>query len=95
MATLFTPLPLGSLELPNRVVMAPLTRVRSGREGAPNDLDVEHYAQRATVGLIVTEGTYPSAADSRTDAYGGSRRTGHASWSRSCARWPRRSAPTG
>ncbi|MFD9660882.1 alkene reductase [Rhodococcus sp. NPDC059968] len=59
---LFSPLTLGELELPNRVVMAPLTRVRSGRDGVPGPLVVEHYRQRATLGLIVSEGTYPSHA---------------------------------
>ncbi|TFB92810.1 MULTISPECIES: alkene reductase [Cryobacterium] len=57
---LFSPVTLGDLELPNRLVMAPLTRVRSGVEGVPGPLVVEHYRQRATLGLIVTEGTYPS-----------------------------------
>ncbi|WP_261766170.1 alkene reductase [Kocuria flava] len=56
---LTTPLAVGSLELPNRLVMAPLTRLRAGRDGVPTDLIVEHYAQRASMGLIVTEGTYP------------------------------------
>ncbi|WP_253259516.1 alkene reductase, partial [Subtercola boreus] len=41
--------------------MAPLTRTRSGASGVPNDLNVEHYSQRASAGLIITEGTYPSA----------------------------------
>ncbi|WP_127479029.1 alkene reductase [Nocardioides pantholopis] len=56
---LFTPVTLGDLELANRVAMAPLTRMRAGASGVPNDLLVEHYAQRASLGLIVTEGTYP------------------------------------
>ncbi len=56
---LFSPVTLGDLELANRVVMAPLTRMRSGASGVPNDLVVEHYEQRAGVGLIITEGTYP------------------------------------
>src|SRR5947209_18521740 len=56
---LFSPVTLGQLRLANRVVMAPLTRMRSGASGVPGDLVVEHYAQRAGVGLIVTEGTYP------------------------------------
>ncbi|PVE15496.1 alkene reductase [Arthrobacter sp. Bz4] len=60
--TLFTPLTIGAMELPNRIVMAPLTRVRSSREGVPGPLVVEHYRQRASLGLIVTEGTYPSDA---------------------------------
>lgn len=59
---LFSPLALGELELPNRLVMAPLTRVRSGKEGIPGPLVVEHYRQRASLGLIVSEGTYPSRA---------------------------------
>nr|WP_284289234.1 hypothetical protein [Angustibacter aerolatus] len=42
--------------------MAPLTRMRAGASGVPNDLLVEHYAQRAGLGLIITEGTYPRAA---------------------------------
>ncbi len=58
---LFSPVRLGDLELANRIAMAPLTRMRSGVDGVPGDLVVEHYAQRAGVGLIVTEGTYPSA----------------------------------
>ena len=61
---IFSPVALGDLQLANRVVMAPLTRCRSGADGVPGDLVAEHYAQRAGVGLIVTEGTYPSR-DSR------------------------------
>ncbi len=61
-STLATPFTLGSLEVPNRLVMAPLTRLRSGRDGVPGELTVEHYTQRASMGLIVTEGTYPDAA---------------------------------
>ena len=49
---LFTPVSLGALELANRVVMAPLTRLRAGEEGIPNDLLVEYYRQRASAGLI-------------------------------------------
>ncbi len=59
---LFSPLTLGDLKLDNRLVMAPLTRVRSGRDGVPGPLVVEHYQQRASLGLIVSEGTYPSHA---------------------------------
>jgi len=57
---LFAPVTLGDIELANRVVMAPLTRMRAGASGVPNDLLVEHYRQRAGVGLIITEGTYPN-----------------------------------
>ena len=59
---LFSPLILGEIELPNRLVMAPLTRLRSGADGIPGPLVVEHYRQRASLGLIVSEGTYPSPA---------------------------------
>ena len=59
-STLFTPISLGEIQLANRVVMAPLTRIRSGATGIPGDLLVEHYRQRASVGLIITEGTYPT-----------------------------------
>lgn len=56
---LFSPIDLGDLHLANRVVMAPLTRVRSGADGVPTSLVAEYYAQRASVGLIVSEGVYP------------------------------------
>ncbi|MHA7175962.1 alkene reductase [Arthrobacter sp. Sr24] len=59
---LFSPVTLGSLELPNRVVMAPLTRSRSGVDGVPGDLVVEYYRQRASMGLLTSEGVYPSFA---------------------------------
>lgn len=58
---LFSPVTLGDLHLPNRVVMAPLTRLRSSADGVPGELNAEHYAQRAGLGLIITEGTFPSA----------------------------------
>lgn len=48
---------LHDLELPNRVVMAPLTRSRSGRDRIPNATMAEYYAQRASAGLIVSEAT--------------------------------------
>ncbi|WP_432562546.1 alkene reductase [Kineococcus sp. SYSU DK003] len=57
---LFSPVALGDLHLSNRLVMAPLTRMRSGSSGVPGPLVAEHYAQRASTGLIVTEGTYVS-----------------------------------
>jgi 2,4-dienoyl-CoA reductase-like NADH-dependent reductase (Old Yellow Enzyme family) len=60
--SLFTPLTLGDLHLPNRLVMAPLTRMRSGVDGIPGALNIEHYRQRATLGLIVSEGVYPDQA---------------------------------
>ncbi len=55
-AALLSPVDLG-LTLKNRVVMAPLTRSRAGQERMPNALMAEYYAQRATVGLIISEAT--------------------------------------
>ena len=57
---LLAPVRLGRLELTNRLVMAPMTRSRAGLDGTPGDLAAAYYAQRAGVGLIVTEGTQPS-----------------------------------
>jgi 2,4-dienoyl-CoA reductase-like NADH-dependent reductase (Old Yellow Enzyme family) len=60
MPSLFDPLQLGELRVPNRIIMAPLTRARSGQSRIPNDLMVEYYRQRATTGLILTEATVVS-----------------------------------
>ena len=57
MPHLLDPFRLHDLELANRVVMAPLTRARSGPDRIPNDLMREYYAQRASAGLIVSEAT--------------------------------------
>jgi N-ethylmaleimide reductase len=55
---LFQPLRIGDLTLPNRVVMAPLTRSRAGQPGnIPTPLMAEYYAQRASAGLIIAEAT--------------------------------------
>ncbi|NPT59279.1 alkene reductase [Paraburkholderia elongata] len=56
----FTPVRVGRYTLPNRLVMAPMTRSRAKFDGTPGDLAAEYYAQRASIGLIVTEGTQPS-----------------------------------
>lgn len=56
---LFEPVRLGELELPNRIVMAPMTRNRA-RGTIPGERNARYYAQRATAGLIVTEGTQVS-----------------------------------
>jgi N-ethylmaleimide reductase len=61
MPTLFDEVKLGDLVLPNRVVMAPLTRNRADRQGVPSALAVTYYRQRASAGLIVGEGAQPSA----------------------------------
>ena len=57
MPTLFDPLAIGAIDLANRIVMAPLTRARSGREAVPNELMAAYYAQRASAGLIISEAT--------------------------------------
>ncbi|MEA9727742.1 alkene reductase [Xanthomonas campestris] len=54
---LFSPVRLGALDLSNRVIMAPLTRNRAVAGAVPSPLAVEYYAQRATAGLIIAEGT--------------------------------------
>ncbi len=57
MSRLLEPLKVGALELPNRVVMAPLTRLRGTVDHLPTPLMVEYYRQRAGAGLIISEGT--------------------------------------
>ncbi|MFD7663578.1 alkene reductase [Streptomyces sp. NPDC059788] len=61
MTTFFDSFPLGGLRLPNRLVMAPMTRSRAFADGIPNSSAAAYYAQRATAGLIVSEGVQPSA----------------------------------
>lgn len=53
---LFTPIKVGPYRLPNRIVMAPMTRNRAGEGNVPTALNVEYYRQRASAGLIITEG---------------------------------------
>ena len=55
MTDLFSPLRLGAIEMPNRVVMSSLTRNRAGAGNVPTDLTAEYYRQRASAGLILTE----------------------------------------
>ncbi|MCY7271025.1 MAG: alkene reductase [Sphingomonas bacterium] len=58
MPSLFDPLDLSpALKLPNRILMAPLTRGRATREGVPTDLQRDYYAQRSGAGLIISEAT--------------------------------------
>ena len=58
MPTLFDPLKLGALDLPNRIIMAPLTRSRATPDGrVPTGLQAEYYRQRASAGLIISEAT--------------------------------------
>ena len=57
MTSLFTPLQAGDLHLPNRILMAPLTRCRAENDHVPGALIAEYYAQRASAGLIIAEAT--------------------------------------
>ncbi len=57
MPTLFDPLVVGDLTLPNRIIMAPLTRQRAGDIRVPNALMAQYYAERASAGLILSEAT--------------------------------------
>src|SRR3954451_20218179 len=60
-SALLQPVTAGALQAPNRIWMAPLTRNRANPDGTPNALQAEHYAQRAGAGVIITEGSQPSA----------------------------------
>lgn len=60
MPTLFDPIQLGDIHCTNRIFMAPMTRSRADENDAPSAMNVEYYAQRASAGLIITEGVYPS-----------------------------------
>ncbi len=71
MPTLFDPLRVGDLQLPNRLVMASLTRSRAGRGHVPNELMAEYYAQRAGAGLLLTEATMVAADGCAFTAEGG------------------------
>lgn len=57
MSKLFEPLQIGAYTIPNRMIMAPLTRSRAGSQRIPNDLMATYYAQRADAGLIISEAT--------------------------------------
>lgn len=56
-ATLLDPVKIGDWHLPNRIIMAPLTRARAGVDRIPNALMAEYYEQRASAGLILSEAT--------------------------------------
>ncbi|WHM40792.1 alkene reductase [Streptomyces sp. BPTC-684] len=58
---LFEPTRLGTLHLPNRLVMAPMTRNRAGADGVPQPIMATYYAQRASAGLIIAEASTPNA----------------------------------
>ena len=57
---MLSPVSFGDIHCQNRVVMAPMTRSRADANDCPTALHVEYYAQRASAGLIVTEGVHPS-----------------------------------
>jgi N-ethylmaleimide reductase len=59
-ASLFAPVSLGGLALSNRIIMAPMTRDRAGPGDVPTPLMIDYYQQRASAGLIITEGVQPS-----------------------------------
>lgn len=64
MNTLFSPLQIGPMTVPNRIFMAPLTRCRAEADHVPGALMAEHYAQRASAGLIIAEATMVIASNS-------------------------------
>ena len=57
MTSLFDPVKMGALSLPNRIIMSPLTRCRAGEDRVPSPLMVEYYTQRAGAGMIISEAT--------------------------------------
>lgn len=58
--SLFEPFSIGNLHLKNRIAMAPMTRGRAGAKRVPNELMAEHYYQRSSAGLLITEATVVS-----------------------------------
>lgn len=59
-SSLWQPITVGRTELPHRLAMAPMTRNRARTDGTPGELAAEYYGQRASLGLIISEGTQPS-----------------------------------
>lgn len=59
--SLFSPTTVGDVDVRNRVSLAPMTRLRASADGVPGHLVATYYAQRAGIGLLVTEGVFPSA----------------------------------
>ncbi len=58
--SLFAPTTVGEIGVRNRVSLAPMTRLRAGADGVPGPIVAKYYAQRAGIGLLVTEGVFPS-----------------------------------
>ena len=77
MTKLFEPVQIGKHTLANRVTMAPLTRQRAGEDGTPTKLHVEYYSQRATAGLVVTEGVFPAYSSRSFPGQAGLATDGH------------------
>lgn len=59
--SIWSPIAVGRMSLPHRLAMAPMTRSRANADGTPGALAAEYYAQRASLGLLISEGTQPSA----------------------------------
>src|SRR5882672_12849714 len=57
---IWQPIQVGNIKLSHRLAMAPMTRCRATAQGVPTDLNAEYYAQRASMALIISEGTQPS-----------------------------------
>lgn len=64
MSVLFTPVTVGALTLPNKIVMAPLTRCRADADHVPTPMMADYYAQRASAGLLIAEATMVSEGNS-------------------------------
>src|SRR5882724_3643001 len=62
MPNLFDPIRVGDLDLPNRILMAPMTRLRASPDNIPTPIMAEYYTQRASAGLIIAEATPVSPA---------------------------------
>ncbi|NEE15104.1 alkene reductase, partial [Streptomyces sp. SID7499] len=60
MTTAFDPIDLAGTQLANRIALAPMTRSRAGEGGTATELTATYYAQRASAGLVITEGIQPS-----------------------------------
>ncbi len=91
---LLSPFDLRGIPLRNRMVMAPLTRARAGRERVPNDLMLEYYTQRASAGLIISEATTISEqANGWVDSPGIYTETQEAGWRKIVAALHERGTP--
>src|ERR1700760_5030870 len=60
MTDLWDPIEVGKMKFSHRLAMAPMPRSRAKPDGVPSDLAAEYYSQRASLGLLITEGTQPS-----------------------------------